>query len=278
MFVAADTNIYSYVRSDPLDRIDPDGRFAFGWGADPSQLLGAYAVLANVLTPGASTSFRWNGGDPIVVLENTWLNFGNRGFTFGHVVAFRNDWDTYEGNYEHELAHVKQHDVMMMTYLPTHAATKAFCYAFSSDPIACDPLETKLQPVRAMSMAATMKDMLICGCAALSCLIALGCDPPVDLEGGVVDEHGRPVAGVEISLECPQRTPPIGGRNGIRTGPDGQFRASGVGCVPKVCDVRADFPDAGASLRASVAEHCEWSHWYCKEAQCNRVRVEFKGE
>ncbi len=58
-----------------------------------------------------------------------------------HVVAMhgtdKNDPDTYA----HELAHVKQHDWLGPAYLQLHALTKAWCYAFSSNPIKCDPLE-----------------------------------------------------------------------------------------------------------------------------------------
>jgi hypothetical protein len=69
------------------------------------------------------------------------LTFGKPGLTLGHVVAMQGTEVNARETYEHELAHVKQHDWMGPAYLPAHMVTKAWCYAFSPFPTECDPLE-----------------------------------------------------------------------------------------------------------------------------------------
>jgi RHS repeat-associated protein len=141
-------NLYVYVGNDPINRIDPSGlvpwvEIAFPWliALDTANWAGAATSAANILTPGASTSLHWNNGNPIVVLENSPWTFGNAGLTLGHVVALRHDAKGSAATFQHELAHVKQHDILGPAYLPLHGLAKAFCYAFSSRPIQCDLLE-----------------------------------------------------------------------------------------------------------------------------------------
>jgi RHS repeat-associated protein len=126
-------NQYLYVGGDAVNWVDRDGRLP--WievlipplaAMDLANVAGTLATVANVLTPGASTSVDWNQGNPVIVLEDTWLAFGNGGLTLGHVIALKHDRVSRSATYQHELAHVKQHDVLGPAYLQAHVAAQAW--------------------------------------------------------------------------------------------------------------------------------------------------------
>jgi hypothetical protein len=85
---------------------------------------GLYDATTNLVRFGARDYDVWNGGNPVVVLEDSWLAFGNAGLTLGHVVALQKDRISDRGTYQHELAHVEQHDVLGPTYLQSHIAAQ----------------------------------------------------------------------------------------------------------------------------------------------------------
>ncbi len=111
--------------------------------ADPANIAGAAATIANMLTPGATTSVAWNGGDPVVVLESSWAaGPGNDGLTvLGHVVALSATAATDPETLAHELAHVDQHDVLGPWYLQSHIGAQAWSWLTSGSYRRNNPLE-----------------------------------------------------------------------------------------------------------------------------------------
>lgn len=110
------------------------------FGFDPANLLGAFMTLTNVFIPGAETKLLWNEGNHVVVLTNSPWSF-NRGLTMGHVVALSFDEEKEPGTFQHELAHVEQHNVLGPLYLSMHLATKVSCYYYDGPAWDCDFLE-----------------------------------------------------------------------------------------------------------------------------------------
>jgi RHS repeat-associated protein len=153
-------NLYAYCYGDPVNKVDLAGKIPWleVWlpplaAVDTANLAGALATVANVLTPGTSTSADWNHGDPVIVLENTWLRFGNSGLTLGHVVALESTRNKHQNVYSHELAHVKQHNVLGPAYLPLHALAQAWSWLSSGtysgkNPLEAGPYKNPPQPWR----------------------------------------------------------------------------------------------------------------------------------
>jgi len=145
LFGGGQANLYVYVGNDPINRRDPSGlvpwievAFPFLIPLDSANVAGALATLANVLTPGTNTSVLWNGGDPVVLLGDSPYTFGNQGLTFGHVVALAPGATCLN----HELQHVKQHDMLGPEYLPAHVAAQAYSWLTTGTYDLGNPLET----------------------------------------------------------------------------------------------------------------------------------------
>ena len=107
----------------------------------PSQ-TGAIATAINILDPTASTEIRWNDGDPVIILHNSIAASGRsiRGRTFGHVIAL--SCDPYCNYVEkHELAHVKQANILGDWFIPVHVTCMTFSYVFTGSTDRWNPLE-----------------------------------------------------------------------------------------------------------------------------------------
>jgi hypothetical protein len=93
------------------------------------------------MSPGRITRIDWNHGDPVIVLEKSWLRFGNLGLTLGHVVALKQPRAVDKDTYQHELAHVKQHNVLGPAYLPLHILAQTWSGITSGSYRENNPLE-----------------------------------------------------------------------------------------------------------------------------------------
>jgi RHS repeat-associated protein len=147
-FAGGDTNIYAYVGNDPVNWVDLSGLVPWvevllppAAVFDLANVTGAFATVANLVTPGASTSLAWNNGNPVIVLEDSWLSFGNGGLTLGHVVALKRTRKAQPNTYKHELAHVKQHDVLGPAYLQSHIIAQTWSRLTSGEYEVNNPLE-----------------------------------------------------------------------------------------------------------------------------------------
>jgi RHS repeat-associated protein len=149
LFGGQQSNLYVYVGNQPTNVTDPTGTipwievlFPFLIPLDTAHWAGAIATLVNLVDPGANTALDWNGGDPVVVLENSAGSCGNAGLTLGHVVALRDTRSSATLTYAHELAHVQQHNILGPAYLPTHGLAQAYSFLASGSYDGSNPLET----------------------------------------------------------------------------------------------------------------------------------------
>ncbi|WP_438035955.1 DNRLRE domain-containing protein [Sorangium sp. So ce204] len=147
LFAGRSSNLYVYVGNDPVNRADPTGLLP-GMPAgfpslDAADWAGGLATVLNILTPGASTRPVWNNGDPIILLTNSpWvIRDSNAGLTLGHVVILKRDEVTNQETYEHELAHVIQHDIVGAAYLPLHIIGQGYSYLMTGDYAAANFME-----------------------------------------------------------------------------------------------------------------------------------------
>jgi hypothetical protein len=97
-------------------------------------------IVTNILIPDAKTKLTWESGNIVVVLANSPCSF-DHGLTMGHVVALSSDEDKEANTFQHELAHVEQHNALGAWYLPAHMATKIGCYNFEGPVWDCDFFE-----------------------------------------------------------------------------------------------------------------------------------------
>lgn len=103
---------------------------------------GGIATLINILDPKASTEIIWNDGDPVILLHNSIAASGKyvTGRTFGHVIAL--DCDPYCGyTLKHELAHVKQANILRSYYVPMSLGFMIISYLISGSYYELNPLE-----------------------------------------------------------------------------------------------------------------------------------------
>ncbi|WP_437649471.1 hypothetical protein [Sorangium sp. So ce362] len=89
----------------------------------------------------AGVTWRWNGGNPIVLVENANYINGNDGLTLGHFAFLKESAVTDADTYHHELAHVDQHDILGEAYLPLHILAQAYSFARTGHYAKANPLE-----------------------------------------------------------------------------------------------------------------------------------------
>ncbi|WP_437946697.1 DNRLRE domain-containing protein [Sorangium sp. So ce296] len=137
LFAGRSLNLYAYVGNDPINRTDPAGLFDSGsWLGEALAVLNFWSMWNDT-----SVSWRWNGGDPIVLVENAKYINGNDGLTLGHFVFLQRDAETDPETYQHELAHVKQHDILGPAYLPLHILAQAYSLMTTGSYKKANPLE-----------------------------------------------------------------------------------------------------------------------------------------
>jgi hypothetical protein len=144
LFDAGLTNLYSYVGSDPINLIDPSGRFTFGW----TDVFGIGWGLLGWAAGGDAPSLRI---DPNAGSGAT-LEFTNHPLqeeigahtTFGNVICYSGT--PSPATVAHELAHTRQYDVLGDFYLPAHIDASILSYITTGTQMNGNPLESGPYP------------------------------------------------------------------------------------------------------------------------------------
>jgi hypothetical protein len=119
-------------------------------------------------------------------------------------------------------------------------------------------------------MSLLKKDSQVCvRLIAILAGLLTACDPEVKFAGTVSAASGVGLGGVTIHLDCDNRSFAL--NEPIVSRPDGAFAVTGLGCVPRSCMIRATHK--GITTRKTVADSCARYHWYCKEDNCNEIKV-----
>lgn len=105
--------------------------------------VGTIATIINVLNPSSRTEIKIQDNTPVIILHNSLFANGHgvHGRTFGHVVALNCDESNCSYFEKHEMAHVKQANVLGMMYIPAHLYCQLFSYIVSGDADKYNPLE-----------------------------------------------------------------------------------------------------------------------------------------
>ena len=151
-------NLYGYVLGDPVNLIDPSGRFWLPFGPSP---FGIDETTLFGIAVGMMGSEAWDVSYDPIEMELVFEFYNNpvaerlgKDFTLGHAVCYaepRPDPNPYNPTghptaWEHELAHTKQHSLLGNAYLPVYGIFTAVSGIVSGTLAAANPMETPPGP------------------------------------------------------------------------------------------------------------------------------------